>query len=64
MTNMDPNLKIDYKTNKSQFESKLDSLNKELTTYERLKEKKFKREFKAEEKAREASEGLNNYLSE
>ena len=55
MANMDPNLKVDYKTNKSQFESKLDSLNKELTTYERLKERKFKREFQAEIKAREAS---------
>ena len=55
MANMDPNLKVDYKANKSQFESKLDSLNKELTTYERLKERKFKREFQAEIKAREAS---------
>ena len=45
MTNTDPNLKIDYKTNKSQFESKLDSLNKELGTYERLKERKFRKEF-------------------
>ena len=55
MTNMDPNLKADYKTNKSQFESKLDSLDKELTTYERLRERKFKKMFHAEVKMREAS---------
>ena len=58
MANMDPNLKADYKSNKSDFESKLESINKEQDKYERIKEKKFRKTYQAYLKEEEAKEGI------
>ena len=39
IANMDPNLKADYKSNKTDFEAKLDSINKKLDGDEKKKER-------------------------